>query len=54
MESFFQGDIISYPELCLFEGFSVQQGMNFESGRGGSSVLLMSTSSNSPYDAQVL
>jgi hypothetical protein len=54
MESFFQGDIISYPELCLFEGFSVQQGMNFESGRGGSSVLLMSTSSNSPYDDQVL
>lgn len=47
------GDIISHTQICLFEGFTVQQGMNFHTGRGGVSVLLMSVASNAPYNDSV-
>lgn len=47
------GDIISHTEICLFEGFTVQQGMNYHTGRDGVSVLLMNIASNAPYDDAV-
>lgn len=42
------GDIISYNEMCLEEGFSLQRGMNFKVG-GGISVILMSLRKGAPY-----
>ncbi len=42
------GDIISYSEMCLVEGFSLQRGMNFQVN-GGTSVILMSLRKNAPY-----
>lgn len=47
------GDIISHTEICLFEGFTVQQGMNYHTGRGSISVLLMSTANNALYEDEV-
>ncbi len=42
------GDIISYTEMCLAEGYSLQRGMNFQVN-GGISVILMSLRKNAPY-----
>ena len=42
------GDIISYTEMCLAEGYSLQRGMNFQVN-GGNSVILMSLRQNAPY-----
>lgn len=46
------GDIISYNEMCLEEGFSLQRGMNFQVN-GGISVILMSLRKNAPYADRV-
>jgi HNH endonuclease len=42
------GDIISYNEMCLEEGYSLQRGMNFQVG-GSISVILMSVRKGAPY-----
>jgi len=42
------GDIISYNEMCLVEGYSLQRGMNFQVN-GRISVILMSLRQNAPY-----
>ena len=42
------GDVISYPELCLQEGYSVQRGMNFKV-KNGVTVVLMSQRKGAPY-----
>jgi hypothetical protein len=42
------GDIISYNEMCMEEGYSLQRGMNFQV-TGGVSVILMSLRKNAPY-----
>jgi len=53
------GDIISYNEMCMAEGYSLQRGMNFQV-RQGISVILMSIRKGAPYadriekDGQVL
>lgn len=41
-------EIISYREMCNRENMSLQRGMNFDSGRGYS-VILMSVRKNAPY-----
>jgi len=41
-------EIIPYLEMCQREGLSLQRGMNFDSGRGYS-VILMSVRKNAPY-----
>lgn len=46
------GDIISYPELCLHEGYSVQRGMNFKV-KNGVTVVLMSVRKGAPYADRV-
>jgi hypothetical protein len=46
------GDVMSYAEMCVAEGFSLQHGMNFRT-RGGISVVLMSVRPGAPYDDQV-
>jgi hypothetical protein len=47
------GDIISYNEMCLLEGYSLQRGMNFRVG-GKGSVILMSVRKGAPYADQVI
>jgi hypothetical protein len=42
------GDIVSYNEMCLNEGFSLQRGMNFQVN-GGISIILMSLRKGAPY-----
>lgn len=42
------GDIISYNEMCMQEGFSLQRGMNHQVN-GGISIILMSLRKNAPY-----
>jgi hypothetical protein len=42
------GYIISYNEMCLEIGYSLQRGMNFQVG-GSISVILMSLRKNAPY-----
>lgn len=42
------GDIISYNEMCIEEGFSLQRGMNFQVN-GGFSIILMSLRKGAPY-----
>lgn len=44
----FPGDIISYPQMCIEVGFSIQRGMNFRT-KNGISVILMSTRKGAPY-----
>lgn len=46
------GDIISYPELCLHEGYSVQRGMNFKV-KNNVTVVLMSVRKGAPYADRV-
>ena len=45
---FKQGDVISYLEMCQYEGISLQRGMNFHL-RNNISVILMSLRHNAPY-----
>jgi hypothetical protein len=45
-------NIISYMEMCLKEGASLQRGMNFRL-HGRHSVVLMSVRQNSPYEDRV-
>jgi len=42
------GDVISYVDMCLEEGATLQHGMNFRL-RGGMSVILMSLRRGAPY-----
>jgi hypothetical protein len=44
----FANEIIPYLEMCQREAMSLQHGMNFDSGRGYS-VVLMSVRPNAPY-----
>lgn len=46
-------EIVSYIEMCLREGISLQKGMNFGVG-GTHSVILMSLRPDAPYQDQVL
>ncbi len=41
-------DIISYNEMCMQEGYSLQRGMNFQV-KGNISVILMSLRKGAPY-----
>lgn len=53
------GDIISYMEMCMAEGYSLQRGMNFRV-KGKDTVILMSLRKGAPYadrteeDGQIL
>ncbi len=49
---FAPGDVISYNEMCMAEGFSLQRGMNFKVN-GGVSIILMSLRKGAPYEDQV-
>ena len=51
--TFVAGEIIGYQQMCLYEGTSLQRGMNFRVAKGHS-VVLMSVRSGAPYDDQVL
>ncbi len=42
------GDVISYNEMCMAEGFSLQRGMNFKVN-GNTSIILMSLRRGAPY-----
>lgn len=53
MHPIYPGDIISYVEMCLTEGYSLQRGMNFRV-KGGPTVILMSLRKGAPYADQVL
>jgi hypothetical protein len=46
------GDVVSYLEMCMQEGTSLQRGMNFHL-RGNSSVILMSLRPNAPFADKV-
>jgi hypothetical protein len=46
------GDVISYSQMCLEEGFSLQKGMNYKV-RGRISVILMSLRKGAPYADRV-
>lgn len=46
------GEIISYLEMCQFEGASLQRGMNFHLS-GAVSVILMSTRDGAPYEDRI-
>ena len=46
--SLMPGDIISHNQMCMYEGASLQRGMNFRI-RGLNTVILMSVQSNAPY-----
>jgi hypothetical protein len=48
-----RNEIISYMEMCLREGQSLQRGMNYNVG-GTHSVLLMSVRPGAPYDDVLL
>lgn len=48
MKKLNSGDIISYNEMCMEEGYSLQRGMNFRV-KGGPSVILMSLRKGAPY-----
>ena len=45
-------EIISYMEMCIREGASLQRGMNFRLG-GDHSVILMSLRPNAPYQDRI-
>lgn len=46
------GNIISYNEMCMEEGYSLQRGMNFRV-KGGISVILMSIRKGAPYSDRI-
>lgn len=47
-----RGNVISYIDMCLKEGTSLQRGMNFRL-KGRHSVILMSVRPNSPYKDEI-
>lgn len=47
------GDIISYNQMCMYEGTSLQRGMNYRI-RGLHTVILMSLRPNAPYADSVI
>jgi hypothetical protein len=47
-QAIYPGDIISYMDMCRYEGASLQRGMNFHLG-GRTSVILMSLRVGAPY-----
>ena len=51
--TFVAGEIIGYQQMCLYEGVSLQRGMNFRVTKGHS-VVLMSVRAGAPYHDQVL
>jgi len=51
--TFVAGEIIGYQQMCLYEGVSLQRGMNFRVTKGHS-VVLMSVRTGAPYHDQVL
>jgi hypothetical protein len=46
------GDVLSYAEMCLPLGVSLQRGMNYRLG-GRTTVILMSRRRGAPYDDQI-
>ena len=52
METFQPGDVISYVEMCVQEGASLQRGMNFRL-KGNFSVILMSVRTGAPYSDRI-
>lgn len=44
-----RNDILTYNEMCMIEGSSLQRGMNYRLG-GRQSIFLMSVRSNAPYN----
>lgn len=46
------GDVLSYIEMCQYEGLSLQRGMNYRSA-GGTSIVLMSLRPGAPYADRV-
>lgn len=47
------GDVISYHEMCMEEGVTLQRGMNFRLKRG-TSIILMSLRRGAPYADEIL
>lgn len=47
-------DVLSHAELCVFEGLSLQQGMNFRTRTRTWSTLLMSVRTGAPYRDQIV
>ena len=45
---FSYGQIISYNEMCFYEGLNLQRGMNFRT-KNRCSIFLMNKSKNAPY-----
>ncbi len=43
---------VSYNEMCIQEGFSLQRGMNYQVN-GGISIILMSLRKNAPYTERI-
>jgi len=46
------GDVIAHSQMSLFEGYSLQRGMNYKV-KGGRSVILMSQRKGAPYNDKV-
>ena len=46
-------EVISYMEMCVREGASLQRGMNFRLRGGDHSVILMSLRPNAPYQDRI-
>ena len=51
--AFEPGEIISYMEMCLEEGTSLQRGMNYRL-KSGRTVILMSRRVNAPYTDSII
>jgi hypothetical protein len=49
LRMFVPGDVISYHQMCLAEGTSLQRGMNFQQ-QGKHSIVLMSVRPGAPYN----
>lgn len=47
------GDVISYHEMCMEEGVTLQRGMNFHL-KGRTSIILMSIRRGAPYADEIL
>jgi len=44
-----RGDVISYIDLSVEEGFSIQRGMNFNINGKDYGIILMSVRADAPY-----
>lgn len=49
-----RGDVISYIELSVEEGFSIQRGMNFNIPGKDYSIILMSVRNDAPYNDEII